>query len=244
MPPYSEGVTARPLVDFAHLLARAVPLSLVIGLMVSGGLAGCADEDPAVLGDDLIAATPATTTQVTTTTTDRPVTTDEPVGTAAVPTASISATTTTVPIRLPVPQPPPEPRIAEPYLELGRIEIPKLRIDQPLLEGVSLTTLDRGPGHWPGTAMPGEIGNVVVAGHRTSHGRVFRHLDQLLPGDEVVLSTASGRFRYVVSGTSVVTPDAMYVIDQTPARTATLFACHPPGSTRQRIVVHLQLADG
>jgi sortase A len=142
---------------------------------------------------------------------------------------------------LPVPAPPPEPRADEPYVELGTIEIPALSLAMPMLEGISLTTLDRGPGHWPGTAIPGHLGNVVVAGHRTSHGKVFRHIDQLVPGDEVIFTTPEGRFVYAVTETTVVTPDAMYIIEQTEARTATLFACHPPGSTKQRIVVHLEL---
>jgi sortase A len=81
----------------------------------------------------------------------------------------------------------------------------------------------------------------VVAGHRTSHGKVFRHIDQLVPGDEVIFTTPDGRFVYAVTDTTVVSPEAMYIIEQTTARTATLFACHPPGSTKQRIVVHLAL---
>ena len=61
-----------------------------------------------------------------------------------------------------------------------------------MFEGIRLSTLDRGPGHWPGTAMPGELGNVVVAGHRVSHNEDFRNLDQLVPGDEVIFNTAVG----------------------------------------------------
>ena len=110
-----------------------------------------------------------------------------------------------------------------------------------MYEGIRLSTLDYGPGHWPGTAMPGDVGNVVVAGHRVSHNRDFRDLDQLQPGDEVIMSTMSGRHVYHVSSTEIVTPDAIWIVDQTHARTATLFACHPPGSVRERIVVHLDL---
>ena len=112
-----------------------------------------------------------------------------------------------------------------------------------MYEGIRLATLNRGPGHWPGTAMPGELGNVVLAGHRTSHNAEFRHLDRLVAGDEVVMHTLAGRFVYHVSSTEIVRPDALWVVDQTPARTATLFACHPPGSVRERIVVHLELAN-
>ena len=110
-----------------------------------------------------------------------------------------------------------------------------------MLEGIRLTTLDRGPGHWPGTAMPGRAGNVVVAGHRTSHTKPFRRLDALAPGDEVIFTMPDGRFVYRVVGTEIVTPDRIDITNQTSAKTATLFACHPPGSTKQRIVVHLVL---
>ena len=109
-----------------------------------------------------------------------------------------------------------------------------------MFEGIRLSTLDHGPGHWPGTAMPGELGNVVVAGHRVSHNQDFRHLDQLAAGrrghhvDHVAAATCTTCCR-----TEIVTPDAMWIVDQTAARTATLFACHPPGSVRERIVVHL-----
>jgi sortase A len=152
-------------------------------------------------------------------------------------------TTTTLPPLLPVPvAPPPEDGNEDPELELGSIEIPRIGLERAMYEGIRLSTLDRGPGHWPGTAMPGEFGNVVVAGHRVSHNEDFRNLDQLEPGDEVIFNTATGRHTYHVLSTEVVGPDAVWIVDQTPAQTGTLFACHPPGSTRQRIVVHLELA--
>lgn len=150
---------------------------------------------------------------------------------------------TTTSEALPVPAPPPAPRAVEPRVELGILEIPKLGVSKTLFEGVTLNTLDNGPGHWPGTAMPGHIGNVVIGGHRTSKDRPFRDIDQLLPGDEVILSTLEGRFVYRVNRTEIVTPDSLWIIDQAPAFTATLFACHPVGSTRERIIVFLDLDD-
>lgn len=153
---------------------------------------------------------------------------------------TLPATTTTA--TLPVPMAPPDPRAPEPRIELGSIEIPKLGVVRPLYQGITLTTLDRGPGHWPGTALPGQLGNVVVGGHRTSHDKPFRHVDQLVPGDEVVFTTPEGRFTYHVELVEIVLPDAIWIIDQKPEYTATLFACHPVGSTRERIIVHLRLA--
>jgi len=173
-----------------------------------------------------------------------PSTTVAPAASSTVaPTTVADTLAPTTVVTLPVPATPPVPRANEPYVELGRIEIPRIGIDTLLLQGITLTTLDQGPGHWPGTALPGQLGNAVIAGHRTSHNKVFRNVDQLLPGDEVIFTTGEGRFVYVVSETTIVKPDAMYIIDQTPERTATLFACHPPGSTRERIVVHLELAS-
>ena len=130
----------------------------------------------------------------------------------------------------------------DPYVELGSIEVPRLRLSRVLLEGIHLETLDHGPGHWPGTAMPGQPGNVVVAGHRVSHNRDFRYIDRLRLGDEVIFNTADGRFRYLVTGADVVGGAATFITDQTSEPTATLFACHPPGSTRYRYVVHLAYA--
>jgi len=188
-------------------------------------------------------------------TTDAEVTdvTDDPTLVASTPPSSVATPTTATPtttaptattIALPVPiAVPADSAGEEPVVELGSIEIPTLKVDEKLLEGIRLTTLDRGPGHWPGTAMPGEIGNVVIAGHRVSHSKPFRNVDKLVAGDEVVFNTAGGRFVYTVVSQEIVTPDALYIVDQTPEKTATLFACHPVGSTRERIVIHLVLDE-
>ncbi|MBK5331406.1 MAG: class E sortase [Ilumatobacteraceae bacterium] len=177
--------------------------------------------------------TPATTSTSSTTTTSSSTTTS----TSAAPTTSAVQET------LPNPESPPaDPRAPEPLVALGSIEIPAIGITKSMYEGITLTTLDHGPGHWPGTAMPGQFGNVVIAGHRVSHDKPFRNLDKLVEGDDVFLTTDDGRFDYKVTGTEIVTPDALWIADQTPDYTATLFACNPPGSTKQRIVVHLALA--
>lgn len=235
----------------------------VVGLVAA--LAACGGAEPTAVVDDYpVFQVPSTTvapTQppLTAAPTTAPPTTAVPTTaapTTAAPTTAPEQTTTSAAVDpvvaapqetvvLPQPQPPPDPRAPEPRVEIGRIEIPRIGLDVSMFEGVSLATLDNGPGHWPGTAMPGQIGNVVIAGHRVSHGRPFRHIDQLQVGDEVVLTTADGRFVYVVTGAQIVEPDALHIVDQTAEPTATLFACHPPGSTRQRYVVHLALrTDG
>lgn len=208
-------------------------------------LASCGNDASSTAVAGTAAAVAATTTSVAATTTS-PTTSTSTTSTSTTSTStsttSTLAATTTVAAELPNPEAPPvDPRAAEPLVSLGTIEIPKIGVSKSIFEGITLTTLDQGPGHWPGTAMPGQQGNVVIAGHRVSHDKPFRHLEQLVPGDEVIMTTADGRFVYKVTGTDIVLPDALWIVDQTADYTATLFACHPAGSTRQRIVVHLAL---
>lgn len=235
----------------ATVVATLVGVSIAVGALIAtnGGDTDVAQAVmvPQTLLETTVAPTPPTTAA--------PTTTAEPTTTIALTTTTIvettvpptTTTTTTVPVTAPAPipvpvAPPADTRGQEPIVELGSIEIPRIGLAASMFEGIRLTTLDRGPGHWPGTAMPGSTGNVVVAGHRTSHSKPFRHLDQLAVGDEVIFNTVDGRFVYLVTSTEIVTPDAVRIIDQTPDQTATLFACHPVGSTKQRIVIHLALA--
>lgn len=227
--------------------------SLALGLIGLLALVACSDDGGDAARAETITTAAATTLPITDESAETVAPTDAPTTVRATTTTvrptTTSSTTTLAPTTLapttvetlPTPAAPPAPRADEPYVELGTIEIPKIGVSKTLLEGISLNTLDLGPGHWPGTAMPGHAGNAVIAGHRTSHDKPFRHVDQLVPGDEVIFTTSEGRFVYQVTGTTIVYPDAMYIIDQTPDATATLFACHPVGSTKQRIVVSLAL---
>jgi sortase A len=140
--------------------------------------------------------------------------------------------------------PPADTHAAEPVIEVGTIAIPKIGVSMTMYEGIRMTTLDYGPGHWPGTAMHGQTGNVVVGGHRTSKHRVFRRVVELVAGDEIVFTDAHGTHTYAVNRVEVVEPSAVWIINPTDTPTATLFACHPPGSTRQRIVVFADLVSG
>ncbi len=124
--------------------------------------------------------------------------------------------------------------------QIGTITVPKLGLNTALFEGVTLTTLNRvGVGHWPGTALPSQSGNVVVAGHRVTHSRPFRNLDTLGPGDQVIFTIGNGQHTYTFASNEIVPPNAMRIVSQGADKTATLFACHPPGSARFRFVVHL-----
>ena len=129
----------------------------------------------------------------------------------------------------------------EAVVEIGSLEIPKLGIRQRLMHGVTLRNIDLGPSHWPGSAMPGEAGNMVVAGHRVTHSRPFRNLDQLVVGDQVVVTAKGTRATYRVAFSFIVTPDRTDIANPTPTPNLTLFACHPPGSAKQRYVVRADL---
>lgn len=156
--------------------------------------------------------------------------------------APATAPATTAPARKPA-RVPSDPYANEPLIELGTIEIPRIGLNHRIFQGISLRSIDRGPSHWPGTALPGEVGNSVFAGHRVTKSHPFRHIDQLEPGDEVVFNVGGRRSVYAVTGSEVVTPKALHIVDQTPTATATLFACHPPGSARFRYVVRLELKE-
>jgi LPXTG-site transpeptidase (sortase) family protein len=164
---------------------------------------------------------------------------DSPLVTAPVTAArppSTNRTTTT--LKLPVPAAEPaDPYAPTPIVQIGTIEIPKIHLVHPVYEGITLTVIDHGPSHWPDTAMPCEIGNTVFPGHRVTHTHPFLDLDQLMPGDQIVFHMKGRDCVYAVTGTMIVQPDANYVVDQTPARTVTLIACHPKHSAAQRIVV-------
>lgn len=118
----------------------------------------------------------------------------------------------------------------------GHIEIPAIGVSHPTYQGISLSIIDHGPSHWPGTARPGHVGNTVFPGHRTTHSRPFYDLDKLVPGDSVIFTTNEGRFTYRVSRIFVVDDEDTWIVKPTKNATFTIFACHPKGSARQRIV--------
>jgi len=119
----------------------------------------------------------------------------------------------------------------------GRIEIPAIGLNHLTYEGIDLATINYGPSHWPGKPFPGQVGNTVFPGHRTTYSRPFGDLDKLVPGNQVIFTTPAGRFTYAVTGTTIVSSTDTYVVNNTPDATFTLLACHPKGSAKQRIVV-------
>lgn len=127
---------------------------------------------------------------------------------------------------------------------LTRLQIPKLDVDVMVVEGTSLAALRAGAGHYPKTPLPGEAGNVAIAGHRTTYGRPFSRLDELQPGDRVVLTTPLARHVYEINTEPyVVEPTDWTPIDTYPRSGSflTLTTCHPEGSASQRIITRAEL---
>lgn len=124
---------------------------------------------------------------------------------------------------------------------VGTISIPKLRIRQPILSGVTDSVFDLGVGYWPGTALPGQAGNMVLGGHRTAGTRPFYDIQKLRTGDPIMVTRGGRTYTYRVTGSRIVKPTATWILNPTPHSTLTLFSCHPRGSVRQRYVVTASL---
>lgn len=131
------------------------------------------------------------------------------------------------------------------------IRIPRFGHDyvRPILQGVELEVLDRGVGHYPDSAKPGEIGNFAVAGHRVTYAKPFNKIAELKRGDAVVVETRDTWYVYRVQSHTVVTPDRVDVVAPVPEhpgqkptqRLMTMTACHPKFSARERYVVFSEL---
>jgi sortase A len=182
-----------------------------------------------------------TTTTTTTTTTSTTTTVVTPFGSAAAPPASPSP---------PVVSHGPAayggylaPTTGDPAVNspVGYLSIPKIGLDEAIVEGVGEPQLQQGPGHYPGTPLPGEAGNVGIAGHRTTYAAPFYNLNELQPGDPIYVQTVQGTFTYQVTQSLVVLPTDVSVLDPTPQPTLTLTTCNPRYSASQRLVVKANL---
>ncbi|MGZ4702196.1 MAG: class E sortase [Ilumatobacteraceae bacterium] len=191
--------------------------------------------------DKLVGGTGTTTTTVgvsvsSTTTSTVPATTT-PAGTIA------PTTTTTTSL--------PGPAAGKPLPAEGeaiaRLEIPRIGLNRIVVEGATTDDLAKGPGHFPETPLPGQLGNAAIAGHRTTHLHPFYDIDKLQPGDEIIVTTLNGRYVYRVTGTEVVSPDdyadVIPTTDATKA-TLTLVSCTPRYSSSHRIIVRSDLVAG
>jgi sortase A len=124
---------------------------------------------------------------------------------------------------------------------LGELRIPRLDTHFVVVQGTSASSLRRGPGHYSGTALPGEDETVGVAGHRTTYGAPFRHLDALRRGDPITMTMPYGRFVYRVEGTRIVKPQDVSTLRTIGRERLVLTACHPLYSAAQRLVVIARL---
>lgn len=129
---------------------------------------------------------------------------------------------------------------------LTRVEVPRLGIDVVVVEGTTPEALRNGAGHYEDTAYPGERGNASIAGHRTTYGAPFSRIDELVPGDRIILTTPIEQHEYrVITEPWVVEPTDWSPIRDYPAKTSllTLTSCAPEGSDARRIVVRALLFD-
>ncbi len=124
---------------------------------------------------------------------------------------------------------------------VGIIDVPNIGLDQVVVEGVQTAQLRDGPGHYPGTPLPGQSGNAAIAGHRTTNGHPFYDLNAVAPGDRVVLTTPQGIFVYAAGPTTVVAPADTTVLADTTDPRLTLTTCNPRYSASSRLVLHATL---
>lgn len=124
---------------------------------------------------------------------------------------------------------------------IGEIELPAIHKNAFVVQGTDTGSLRKGPGHYPDTPLPGKRGTVAIAGHRTTHGAPFRHIDSLKPGDTITLAMPYGTFVYKVQRTRVVDPNATWIKRNVGYSRLVLSACHPLYSAAQRIVVFARL---
>jgi sortase A len=126
---------------------------------------------------------------------------------------------------------------------IGRIEIPAIDLDIVLVEGTDADSLRNGPGHYPETSLPGQGRTIGVAGHRTTYLAPFRNIDQLDPGDQILVEMPYAAFTYEVDKSAIVEPNDVQIVREVGSERLVLTACNPLYSAAQRIAVFAQLTD-
>ena len=128
---------------------------------------------------------------------------------------------------------------------VGKIDIPKIGVENLFfVEGVARDDLHKGPGHFPTSSFPGQLGNAAIAGHRTTYGAPFYDLDKLEPGDQIIVTTLAGTYVYVVTGSEVVKPNEYAKVVPTfdpNLATLTLATCTPVHTSTHRLIVRATL---
>ncbi|MEA2159865.1 MAG: sortase [Solirubrobacteraceae bacterium] len=126
---------------------------------------------------------------------------------------------------------------------IGRITISKIGASYDIVQGTDTSSLQKGPGHYPATALPGLGQTVAVAGHRTTYLAPFRHIDALGQGDQILVKMPYARFTYVVQRRKIVLPTALWVLKNVGYDRLVLSACNPLYSAAQRIIVFARLQE-
>ncbi len=124
---------------------------------------------------------------------------------------------------------------------IGHISIAKIGARYTVVQGTDELSLEKGPGHYPGTALPGMGQTVAIAGHRTTYLAPFKRINELRPGNRIVLTMPYGRFTYVVQYHRIVLPTALWVTHNVGYDRLVLSACNPLYSAAQRIIVFARL---
>ena len=123
----------------------------------------------------------------------------------------------------------------------ARLRIPAIDGDEVIVEGTDAGSLQKGPGHYPGTGLPGQDRTTAIAGHRTTYLAPFRKLNELEGGDEVIVETPYADFTYLVEHAEVVEPDRTDIVRDRGRDRLVLTACHPLYSDAQRYAVFADL---
>ena len=132
----------------------------------------------------------------------------------------------------------PEPAVGT---AIGVITIPTIGVSMVVVEGTGEAQLQAGPGHYPGTPLPGHLGNAAIAGHRTTYLHPFYDLNALMPGDPITVETLQGIFLYHMTSSEAVLPTDVAVVGPTATPQLTLTTCNPRYSASQRLVIHAVL---
>lgn len=122
-----------------------------------------------------------------------------------------------------------------------QIQIPALEVDAPVVQGDGWEQLKEGVAQHIGSANPGEPGNMVLSAHNDVYGEIFRYLDRLETGDQIIVYTATKAYTYIVTNTQIVAPTDVKVMASTPDPTVTLISCYPYWVDTQRIIVQASL---
>jgi sortase A len=126
---------------------------------------------------------------------------------------------------------------------IGKLDIPRIELDAVMVQGTDRATLQKGPAHYPDTALPGQGKTIGIAGHRTTYLAPFRNIDDLEEGDEVVVEMPYGDFTYEVEKTRIVDPSDVEIVRDVGYERVVLTACHPLYSASERYAVFGRLTE-